>query len=259
VVAPAGPPGRPVISDRPWPVLALAAGLLLWPSRQALVRARLRALSLLWTGARSSTDGQHARMSPDLRRRILSAAGGLAAGLAVGGAVGVAVGLGTALGVDRLLRKLEPSDEQATRARLLRDLPVACDLLGVCLRAGLPVVAALAAVGDAVPGPLGRALGGVAGLHRLGADPRRAWADVPVELAPLARTFVRAGESGAAVVPALASLASDTRSSARALVEAEVRRAGVWVLAPLGLCFLPAFVCLGVVPLVLGIAAGALG
>jgi hypothetical protein len=42
-------------------------------------------------------------------------------------------------------------------------------------------------------------------------------------------------------------------------VEADVRRAGVWVLAPLGLCFLPAFVCLGVVPLVLGIAEGVLG
>jgi hypothetical protein len=33
----------------------------------------------------------------------------------------------------------------------------------------------------------------------------------------------------------------------------------VWVLAPLGLCFLPAFVCLGVVPLVLGIAGDVFG
>jgi len=31
------------------------------------------------------------------------------------------------------------------------------------------------------------------------------------------------------------------------------------VLAPLGACFLPAFVCLGVVPLVLGLATGVLG
>ena len=36
-------------------------------------------------------------------------------------------------------------------------------------------------------------------------------------------------------------------------------KAGVWVLAPLGVCFLPAFVCLGVVPLVLGIAGNVLG
>jgi pilus assembly protein TadC len=49
------------------------------------------------------------------------------------------------------------------------------------------------------------------------------------------------------------------RSTQRGDVEAAVRRAGVWVLAPLGLCFLPAFVCLGVVPLVLGIAADVFG
>jgi hypothetical protein len=41
--------------------------------------------------------------------------------------------------------------------------------------------------------------------------------------------------------------------------EAAIRRAGVWVLAPLGACFLPAFVCLGVAPLVLGIAADVVG
>jgi hypothetical protein len=28
----------------------------------------------------------------------------------------------------------------------------------------------------------------------------------------------------------------------------------VWVMAPLGLCFLPAFVCLGIVPIIVGVA-----
>jgi pilus assembly protein TadC len=94
----------------------------------------------------------------------------------------------------------------------------------------------------------------VAALYRLGAEPRRAWAEVPGELAGLGRVLVRAGESGAAVVPALRTLAADSRSAARGDAEAAVRRAGVWVLAPLGACFLPAFLCLGVVPLVIGIA-----
>jgi pilus assembly protein TadC len=136
---------------------------------------------------------------------------------------------------------------------------VACDLLGVCLSAGVPVVAALTAVGAAVPAPLGPQLGGVASLCGLGAEPRRAWADVPVELAPLGRVLIRAGESGATAVPALRALAADSRTSARAAAEVAVRRAGVWVLAPLGLCFLPAFVCLGVAPMVLGIAADVFG
>ena len=32
------------------------------------------------------------------------------------------------------------------------------------------------------------------------------------------------------------------------------QRAGIGVLAPLGLCFLPAFVCIGVVPIIVGLA-----
>ena len=110
-----------------------------------------------------------------------------------------------------------------------------------------------------MPPPLGAELATVAALYRLGAEPRRAWADVPEPLAGLGRVLVRTGESGASVAPALHSLAADARAAARAATEAAVRRAGVWVLAPLGLCFLPAFVCLGVVPLVLGIAAGVFG
>jgi pilus assembly protein TadC len=80
-----------------------------------------------------------------------------------------------------------------------------------------------------------------------------------VELAGLGRLLVRAGESGSAVVPALRSLAADSRSTARAAAASAVQRAGVWVLAPLGVCFLPAFLCLGVVPLVLGIAGDVFG
>ena len=55
------------------------------------------------------------------------------------------------------------------------------------------------------------------------------------------------------------ALAVDLRAAARTATDAEVRRAGVRILAPLGLCFLPAFVCLGVVPLVIGLAGNVLG
>ena len=70
---------------------------------------------------------------------------------------------------------------------------------------------------------------------------------------------MRAGESGATVAGSLRTLAADSRAAARAATQAAVRAAGVWVLAPLGACFLPAFVCLGVAPLVLGIAADVFG
>lgn len=226
----------------------LGAGLLLWSPRRGLL---LRRVGL---AAGSGRQWPGSRLSPAGRHRLLAGAAGLTTGLLLGGALGIAAGIAVALIGDRLLAGAEPDDDAVLRAAVLRDLPGACDLLGVCLAAGLPVGGALQAVGSAVPEPLGRQLLAVAALYRLGAAPRRAWAEVVPELAPLGRTVVRVGESGASVVPALAALASDTRAAARAQVDADVRRAGVWVLAPLGLCFLPAFVCLGVVPLVLGIA-----
>ena len=137
---------------------------------------------------------------------------------------------------------------------------MACDLLAVCLAAGTPV-AGRGGRGRGRPGgPLGRVLvrrwpGGCGWAPRPG--PRGP--TCPPTRPALARVLVRAGESGSSVVPALRALAADSRAAARAATAAAVQRAGVWVLAPLGLCFLPAFLCLGVVPLVLGIAADVLG
>ena len=247
-----------MIAQHPWSsVLLLVAGLLLWPSASARAARRLRLV--LPPRGPAVPQAVAARIAPTPRRRLLAGLAGLAAALLIGGPVGVAAGAAVALTGDRLLRRGGPEAERAVRSALHRDLPVACDLLAVCLQAGLPVGGALAAVGSALPAPLGARLAAVAGLYRLGAEPPRAWADVGEELGSLARALVRAGDSGASVVPALGALASDLRASARAAVEADVRRAGVWVLAPLGLCFLPAFVCLGVVPLVIGIAGDVLG
>jgi pilus assembly protein TadC len=229
----------------------LAAGMLAWPSVATARRQRLSALLPTDTSARPRRTPSG---PPGVRRRWTEAvAGGLAAYLLLGG--GLLAGLlaaGVVVGLERLLRRsgAPPGDAD----QLGRDLPVACDLLAVCLQAGTPVGTAVAAVADAVPGPLGERLTAVGGLYRLGASPQRAWAGVPAPVDALARTVVRAGESGSSVVPALQRLAADLRGSARSRTEAAVRRAGVWVLAPLGLCFLPAFLCLGVVPLVLGIA-----
>jgi pilus assembly protein TadC len=227
--------------------LALGAALLLWaprvdPHRVTSVRSPRR------------SEARGRSPLPVGPRRVLSGAAALAVALLVGGPTGLLAGGIVAVLGERLLRRGADDGRRETRAALLRDLPAACDLIAVCLMAGVPVPGTVAAVGEADAGPVGAALRRVAALHRLGADPRRAWDDVPDELAGLGRALVRAGESGAAVVPALRSLAADGRAAARLEAEAAVRRAGIWVLAPLGACFLPAFLCLGVVPLVLGIA-----
>lgn len=237
------------------PVLLLALACAVWAPGSAVAGSRLRRL-VRQAGPDPADAGE---ADAGARRRWALAGGaGAAAGLLVGGAAGVLTGIGVAVAGERLLRR-GPDPEEAARAALARDLPAACDLLAACLAAGLPVAGALAAVGDAVPAPLGPCLRTVAALQRLGAAPRQAWAEVPAELAALGRALVRAGESGAAAVPALSALAAEIRAADRAGAEAAVQRAGVWVLAPLGVCFLPAFVCLGVVPLVLGIAGDVFG
>jgi pilus assembly protein TadC len=192
---------------------------------------------------------------------VLPAAVGVAGALLVGGSAGLLLALPLAVGTAWVLRRARGPGPAGTElaAAVSAELPVACDLLAVCLTAGVPVGASLAAVGGSVTGPLRTELLRVAALYRLGAEPAHAWADAPAVLDRLARAVGRAGWSGSSIGAALRALAADVRAAQRAGDEAAVRRAGVWVLAPLGACFLPAFVCLGVVPLVLGLAAGVIG
>ncbi|TQM81628.1 type II secretion system protein F (GspF) [Saccharothrix saharensis] len=132
------------------------------------------------------------------------------------------------------------------------------DLLAAALRAGLPVAGAVRAVLPGVPpGPAER-LREVVDLLALGADPVRAWAGALAhpETAPLARAARRTARSGAALAGAASDLAAEARARVSDQAEARAQRASVLVAGPLALCFLPAFLCLGVVPVVLGIVAG---
>ncbi|MEU6149872.1 type II secretion system F family protein [Actinosynnema sp. NPDC047251] len=135
-------------------------------------------------------------------------------------------------------------------------MPATWDLLAAALRAGLPVATAVHAVrAGAPPGP-GAYLRKVGDLLALGADPAAAWAaalDHP-DTAPLARAARRSARSGAALAGAVADLAADLRARIDDQAEARAQRAAVVVAGPLALCFLPAFLCLGVLPVVIGLA-----
>ncbi len=232
-------------------VLLLASALLVWP------RAPGPAARLTRPGPVVAAVGP-VPAGPLRRRALAVLAGGVVVVVAGVGPGSLLVAVGVAVVVERWARR-DPTAGPDDSARIRDDLPLVCDLLAVCLAAGTPVPGAVGAVGAATGGPLGRVLSGVAGRLRLGAPARTAWRDVPADAAALARVVVRAGESGSSVVPALRALAADLRVARRAATAAAVQRAAVWVLAPLGLCFLPAFLCLGVVPLVLGIAEDVLG
>jgi pilus assembly protein TadC len=183
---------------------------------------------------------------------------GVALVLLLGGPAGVVAGVSVALAGPRLLSGLEPSARRKEREELARDLPLALDLLAACLAGGAPLQPAVAAVAAALPGACGRRLSRVATALEVGTPPAEAWAPVAEGGGvggPAARALARAGESGAPVATAVARLAADLRAEARSRGEQAAKRAGVLAVAPLGLCFLPAFVLLGVVPVVLGLAA----
>lgn len=130
------------------------------------------------------------------------------------------------------------------------------DLLAACLRSGLPVPEALRAVAGGMPPGAADALRRTSELIALGADPEEAWrpaTDCPA-LVPLARAARRTARSGTAMADVAADLASRTRAELGEAAEARAQRAGVLITGPLGLCFLPGFVCLGVVPVVIGLA-----
>ncbi|MBW0114940.1 type II secretion system F family protein [Pseudonocardia abyssalis] len=182
-------------------------------------------------------------------------AGG-AAGLALGGPVAGAVSLLGSLGALVVLRRLpsrvSPPD--------LATLAAGWELLGVCLRAGLPVASAVAAAAGPLPGPTGVELRRVAGLLELGADPADAWQaaqDVPV-LAVFARAAGRSAGTGAALAQVAVAEAARVRAELVDTAQARAQRAGVLITGPLGLCFLPAFLVLGIAPVVIGLAGQAL-
>jgi pilus assembly protein TadC len=181
---------------------------------------------------------------------------GVASGLVIGGLPGLLVGVVVAAGTARVLARLEPRERRRRVARLLADLPVAVDLLAACLSGGVAWGEAVEAVAAAIGGPLGAELRAVAAQVRLGADPAVAWLALGREpaLAPLARTVARAARSGTALAPTLARLAHDQRRAAHLDAAARARAAGVRAVVPLGLCFLPAFCLLGIVPAIAGIA-----
>ena len=134
------------------------------------------------------------------------------------------------------------------------------ELLAVCLEAGLPVAAAVSATAAPLDGPAGVVLRRVAGLLELGADPPDAWraaVGVPA-LAGFARAAGRSAGTGAALAQVARVEGERIRAALIDTAQARAQRAAVLITGPLGLCFLPAFLILGIAPVVVGLASEAL-
>lgn len=202
-------------------------------------------------------------------RRWLPVAGAVCAGwVLVGGLMGLLVGLAAGCGLWRWRQRHRgrrsaerPADTEYDPAQAARRLPLAADLLAACITAGAGPAVAAQAVGEALAGPVGERLVRGAAEARLGGEPAEAWralAALP-GAGPLARLLERAEESGVPAAAPVARLAAEARAAwARAATE-RARRAAIMVTAPVGLCFLPAFIAIGVLPVVIGLADGLLG
>lgn len=230
----------------------LAVAILLW-SRPGTARARLSAVgrrprTRMWPRPVRS---QH--LLPVACAGSVGALVGVLCGWPAGVPAGCAAAGATWVGARRLLAK--PARTGTADDQL--GLAASWDLLAACLRAGLPVPTAVLAVADQLPRETRDVLRATADLLALGAGPVAAWEpalDHPAT-AELARGARRTARSGTALAGVAAGLAATIRQTAGDAAEARAQRAGVLITGPLGLCFLPAFVCLGIVPVVAGLAA----
>ncbi|HWC80558.1 MAG TPA: type II secretion system F family protein [Pseudonocardiaceae bacterium] len=254
--------------------LLLALAALLGPGR-AVIHARLTAITAEPRGpdprsdewataigerqsatARSGRGSWSDRARPALVALVATTVLAVAAGPVVGLLLGLPLGLAGWFGARRVVRRLP--GRWLRRPEAVDELRLAgCwDLLAACLRGGLSVPHAVLAIVPEVPGVAGQALARTADLLLLGADPVEAWAPALThpQTERLARSSRRSARSGAALAGVAEALATEARSGAQDLAEARAQRAAVAVTGPLGLCFLPAFCCLGVLPVVIGLA-----
>ncbi len=123
----------------------------------------------------------------------------------------------------------------------------------------MAVAGAARAVAPYSPPELDALLCRAADLLALGADPATAWAEPDGPLDRQARALLRLARrsacSGSALADGVAELAAESRQEAIHAATAAAERAGVVIAGPLGVCFLPAFACLGVFPVVAGLAS----
>lgn len=214
---------------------------------------RLRATGSAWT---PPTWARGRRDSWPLRQRLgFGVAGvglaGLAAGLPLIAVPPVAV-VGGAL-VAIAVGRVESFTSRRRAADISAALPQACDLLAACLDAGQPLRGAARIVGENIGGALGEELSRVAAHTTLGVSDHQAWRSMThPALERIGRDLAHASEHGTVSAAHLRMHAVDATARAQSAREELARRVGVKSVLPLMVCFLPAFMLLGIVPIVGG-------
>ncbi|MFV0253514.1 MAG: type II secretion system F family protein [Beutenbergiaceae bacterium] len=130
------------------------------------------------------------------------------------------------------------------------DEAIVLDLIRVTMQAGVDVPSVLQGVADALPARQGKVYADAARSLRLGADWAAAWPQSGV----VAQALAACWRDGIDPEPGLRFAAATIRHQRQARARQAAARLGVRLVLPLGLCFLPSFILLGLVPVM--IAAG---
>ncbi|MFE3328058.1 type II secretion system F family protein [Streptomyces sp. NPDC059176] len=224
--------------------------------RERRVRARTAVLLAVRPGRRRISAPGSGRQ---VWRWAVPAVVVIAGWILAGGPAGALLGIAGAYGVHGW-RRGRRRDSPAVDPGAVEQLPLAADLLAACLSAGACPREAAEAVGESLGGPVGERLVHVAAQLRLGSEPARAWGlfGEITGAAGLARCLERAGSSGAPSAEPVSRLAAGLRAARSRAAASRAQRAQVLITAPVGLCFLPAFLAIGVAPVVIGLASGLL-
>lgn len=154
--------------------------------------------------------------------------------------------------VPRLPRRAEAK----RRERVQRELPETLELLAAALAAGLPPRVAASEVASSGPPGAGEALAQVVARVGVGVPEAEAWSALAQdpEWGDAAREMARSSTTGTGAVVTLRRLAGDARSRRRDALTRQARSVGVKAVGPLMGCYLPAFMLLGIVPIIAGLA-----
>jgi pilus assembly protein TadC len=165
--------------------------------------------------------------------------------------------------------------ESRTVGQGIDDAPLLLDLIAAMLTAGASVESALSVVAEACDFDVGSSLTRVRAARILGASWEAAWeagsthdarrvgaperhqrgrarSDARI-IADIRQGLHFATSTGAPSAALLNAHAAQIRRHRKREIDRKVAALGVQLVLPLGLCSLPAFICLGVIPVVLGL------
>ena len=176
----------------------------------------------------------------------------------------IGVGWGAApvafLGVFVASGRVESPTVRAENQQLINQADYALDLLAIALRSGSPLRLAVHVVSEIVPAPTSTLLKLVYAQTAVGRSDSEAWLELSDHRVwgEVARDLARSVEAGTGLVDLLTTHAEGLRATRRSDRERAVRAVGVHAVLPLMSCFLPAFLLVGVLPIIASTITGVL-